>query len=1173
MRLRQERFFGTMSCEVLTPTEEIVMLRLAFFLLFLFCSVTVFAYDNGRVPVNTPESAKRMVDDLIATFGEQYPKGQEYLERLEVIAQRLRSNPRNNTETRQAFQEAQQELNALLREAALANPLLDFDNVLLIRRNTRRGFGFIALNAYTAADSPRGGMDNEIAILSDLRTTPKLTPIYRHPDSSPIRDLDLHFDGERLMFSAIERIDHEGNMVPRWAVYEIGVDGQNLKKLSPSHHDVDWFDSCYLPEENSIIVASTAGMQGLPCEDGGRNMANLYRIDLGAGNNPTVRQLTFEQDSDWHPTVMEDGRVLYLRWEYSDIPHYTSRILFAMQPDGRQQRAVWGSGSIFPTAYKNPRQIPGHPNRFIGVVSGHHTDGGGHAETGRLMILNTQYGSLYPFRYDPASKEWGPQGAHVNVFPRVFPKEATGCEQEIPGYGLDVVGNVYDNQGGMGTYRFAYPYPLNENYFLVSMKHVQRPTFGLYLVDRFDNITQILELPEDSLFFPTPLVSRQRPMVKPDMTDLNNMEGTMFVTDVYLGEGLKGVPRGTIKSLRLFAYHFGFRGSGGHESVGQNSSWDIKRILGTVPVEEDGSASFKVPANTPISIQALDAEGRAVQLMRSWTVSMPGEQQSCIGCHESPLDVTPTKRAAAAMRPPSEITPWFGPARSFGYEAEIQPMLEKNCVACHNDVNKAERRMLSFEAHHTGNWRTDTSYASLNPYTWRPGPEPDQAFLHPMDYHASVSELVQRLQKGHYGVELDRESWERIYTWIDLNVPYRGMWTNPQQESRRLELSELYANIDINPEEEYRQSLAAIQRAPVTKLSPEQLDAVVKRFAVTDSLAVRNFPFNTETAMKMQGRTAGTHTKLVVELGKEPEHTAKTGFPADTSIAWRPETNPRVGNAPRLALPLTPERIDLGGNRQISFVWIPAGEYIMGQRDGLPDERNRKIVRIEKPFWMAETEITNGQYGIFDPDHDTRYLPEEGKDHVVPGYIANHPDQPVSRITFQEAEAFCRWLSEKTGKTVRLPNETEWEWAARAGTETPFWYGDRDTDFSKYANLAGAEVRYTYTQWDGGCIIHYRRPFPENSIYPLRDARFTDKWFIVEYIKQYEPNPWGLYDIIGNVWEWTYPGSERPTENGKVIARGGSWKDRPQYISSSARVLYEPWQKVMNVGFRPIIVP
>jgi formylglycine-generating enzyme required for sulfatase activity len=747
----------------------------------------------------------------------------------------------------------------------------------------------------------------------------------------------------------------------------------------------------------------------------------------------------------------------------------------------------------------------------------------------------------------------------------VFPKEETGCVQEIPGYGREVVGNIYDNQGGAGTYRFVYPYPLNENYYLVSMKRIDKPTFGLYLVDRFDNMTQIIESPDDSYFFATPLVPRQRPPVKPESINPANMTGTMFVTDVYQGEGLKGVPRGIIKSLRIFAYHFGFRKSGGHDVVGENSSWDIKRILGTVPVEADGSASFNVPANTPIAIQALDAEGRAVQLMRSWTVSMPGEQQSCVGCHETPLDASPLKpNVAAAKRQPSEITPWYGPARSFGYEAEIQPMLEKNCVACHNDETKSARGMLSFEAHNTGNWRSDTSYSALNPYTWHPGPEPDLALLPPMDYHASVSELVQRLKRGHYGLQLDAEAWDRLYTWIDLNVPYRGNWINPTYEQRRVELSKLYANVDTNPEEEYRTSLAGVKKTEVKKLTPEQLDAAVKPFTITDNLTVSNFPFDAQKAVKLQREISDIQPKLVVNLGPVPP---QKGIPGDPSWAL-----PQVRKQVQEALPLPSAQIDLGQNRQITFVQIPAGQYVMGQLDGLPDERNRKVATIDKPFWIAETEITNGQYGIYDPEHDTRYLKEDGKDHTVPGYIANHPDQPVARITFQEAEVFCRWLSEKVGKTVKLPTESQWEWAARAGTETPFWYGDRNADFSKFANLSGDEVRFTRTQWESGSTLHIRRPYNENSIYPLRDNRFSDKWFVVDYVRQYEPNPWGLYDVIGNVWEWTYP-EPGSTQHGQVTARGGSWKDRPKFAGAAARVIYEPWQKVMNVGFRPIIVP
>jgi formylglycine-generating enzyme required for sulfatase activity len=1070
-------------------------------------------YDNGVVPVNTPESAKRMVDDLIKSFGDNYPKGAEYLAKIESLGEKLKQNP-NDTNLKTEF-------DAVLREAALANPLLDFDKILVVRRNTaKNNFGFIGLNAHTNEEIRRNGWDNEIAVLSDLRKEPKLTPIYKHPKGAPIRDLDLHYDGKRIMFSSI-------NEQNRFAIYEVGVDGQNLRELTPTGlNDVDWFDSCYLPEEGVFITASTAGMQGLPCENGGKPMVNLYRVNIGKKNDdntfapPKVRQLTFEQDSDWHPSVMNDGRVMYLRWEYSDIPHYMSRILFAMQPDGRNQRAIWGSGSYFPTAYKNPRVIPGHPSMVAGVVSGHHTVGGGIPEAGRLILIDPQIATKYPFRFDPKSKEWGKPLQHLSVFPRVYPKDVTGCVQEIPGYGRDVVGNVYDNQGGSAKYRFVYPYPLSENYFLVSMRADNRGAFDLYLVDRWDNMTKITNIPDNSIFHAIPLVPRERPPVRYDMTDSSKKEGTIFISDVYFGGGLKGVPRGKAKSLRIFAYHFGYRRSGGHESVGQNSSWDIKRIIGTVPIEEDGSAMFNVPANTPISIQVLDENGSAIQLMRSWTVCMPGEQQACIGCHETPLEVSPSKiNPLAGRNKPRDITPWRGAARSFGYQAEIQPTLNKNCVPCHNDETAITHNIPSFIAKKTGNWRSDTSYSALNPYVWRPGPEPDLDMLNPLEYHVSVSELVQRLSRGHYGVKFEGELKDRIFTWIDLNVPYRGMWDNKTYEPRRLELQKLYAGIDTNPEEEYRESLAnrsTKSEDELLLLKPDELTAIIKKYEVVDDF-------------------------------KSSKPVVKGSYSKDDVLD-----------------------LEISDGVKIKFVKVPAGEFVAGDLNGLPDERKRKLVKIEKSFWVAESELTNRQYSIYDSEHDTRYLNEDGKDHIVPGYIANHPDQPVARVSFDDAKKFCEWLSKKSGKKVKLPTESQWEWSARAGTETPFWYGDRDTDFTKFANLAGDEVRETRTQWENGSTVHQRRWYDEGQAYPLRDNRWKDKWFVVDFVKQYEPNGWGLYDVIGNVWEWTIPDSDN-IPRGKVSAKGGSWKDRPKFSGSSSRVIYESWQKVMNVGFRPII--
>ncbi|MDR3109789.1 MAG: SUMF1/EgtB/PvdO family nonheme iron enzyme, partial [Planctomycetaceae bacterium] len=138
---------------------------------------------------------------------------------------------------------------------------------------------------------------------------------------------------------------------------------------------------------------------------------------------------------------------------------------------------------------------------------------------------------------------------------------------------------------------------------------------------------------------------------------------------------------------------------------------------------------------------------------------------------------------------------------------------------------------------------------------------------------------------------------------------------------------------------------------------------------------------------------------------------------------------------------------------------------------------------------------------------------------------------------------------------------------ARAGTETPFYYGDYNADFSNFANLAGGEVRRTYTTWEHGSTIHERRWYAENSLFPLRDDRFSDKWIVGDYVKQYEPNQWRLYDMIGNVWEWTKAENENQAE-----ARGGSWKDRPKVTGASTRVYYNQWQKVINVGFRPVII-
>ncbi|MCF0233703.1 MAG: SUMF1/EgtB/PvdO family nonheme iron enzyme, partial [Thermoguttaceae bacterium] len=200
-----------------------------------------------------------------------------------------------------------------------------------------------------------------------------------------------------------------------------------------------------------------------------------------------------------------------------------------------------------------------------------------------------------------------------------------------------------------------------------------------------------------------------------------------------------------------------------------------------------------------------------------------------------------------------------------------------------------------------------------------------------------------------------------------------------------------------------------------------------------------------------------------------------------------------------------------------------------------------------------------------DASHDSRFIDQQWKDHVLPGYPANLPKQPVIRISWDEANAFCDWLSEKTGKKFRLPTEYEWEWAARAGAATPMWYGELDANFAEYENLADDKTKDFVVQGVNPQPI--ANP-PEWRAFIPRANGVNDGAMIATSVGSYKPNPWGLYDMLGNVSEWT--ASTYDADAGTKVARGGSWRDRPKWARCGVRREYESWQKVHNVGFRVV---
>ena len=229
-------------------------------------------------------------------------------------------------------------------------------------------------------------------------------------------------------------------------------------------------------------------------------------------------------------------------------------------------------------------------------------------------------------------------------------------------------------------------------------------------------------------------------------------------------------------------------------------------------------------------------------------------------------------------------------------------------------------------------------------------------------------------------------------------------------------------------------------------------------------------------------------------------------------------------------------------------------------------------VTIEKPFWMAATEITNEQYKLFDAQHDSRYINVLSMNTEQRGFPVNGPKQPAVRISFKRATEFCAWLSRVTGLRFSLPTEEQWEWAARAGTATPFHFGYLKTAFEQFANFADASLRVFYTEaLSRGAALRVGQ-----QDWMLRAAAVNDKQTVTAPAGIYYPNAWGLHDMHGNVAEWTrseyrdYATGKPIGEPGRKVVRGGSWIDRPHRATSGFRWAYPAWQPVYNVGIRVI---
>lgn len=370
-----------------------------------------------------------------------------------------------------------------------------------------------------------------------------------------------------------------------------------------------------------------------------------------------------------------------------------------------------------------------------------------------------------------------------------------------------------------------------------------------------------------------------------------------------------------------------------------------------------------------------------------------------------------------------------------------------------------------------------------------------------------------------------------LYNWIDFNAPYKGTFTAvPQngieQIKRRQELNDKYGCGGVDWQGEIKAYADYLAQQPKPEpVMPRREETKYKE------VKLKNWPFDADQAKAMQAREGETR-----------------------------------------------KEIELAPGVKMTFVRIPAGEFVMGNNNPASDYSPARKVKIKKPFWMAEIEVSNQQMHALCPEHNSRLIHQQWKDHVNGGYVAWRDEQPAIRVTWEKAMEYCRKLSEKTGLNVTLPTEEQWEWACRAGSGEAFWYGDMHADFAAYENMADSQLtKLAVSGIDPQPMSPKSFWFKYYSWHPKEKSVDDGSLLTVEGAK-YEANAWGLYDMHGNVEEWTrsdylpYAVNAKKAEpTGMKVVRGGSWIDHPKTATSYFRRAYLPWQTVYNVGFRVII--
>ena len=663
-------------------------------------------------------------------------------------------------------------LHLLKRRIALSNPLLG-DAPLLFCKRRPPNYSHLVMQYFGWRQQTGGGL----YVLDQPGWSTRVKALTG--DSLPpgnYLEPRLSYDARRVVFSYVDTrhndappssyaVNESGPDEAYFHLYELRLADGQVRQVTSGVYDDTMPE--YLP--NGDIVFCSTRRQGYSRCFGAQfsqrwHSYTLHRVHPdGSGLNC----LSYNDVSEWFPAIDNAGRVLFARWDYIDRDAVTHQNLWAMRPDGTNTSAVWGNAAPKPHCTFQVHAIPGS-DQLAFIASAHHSVTGG-----PLCLLDP--------RVDANSLE-----AVTRLTPGPFPEAES---RSIPEY--------YDA-----------PWPLSETDFLIAGSVVplrwegQPPqpdqALGLYLLDADGNRELLYRDPTIGCTTPIPLRPRPAPPVLPDLSVPDSELAELLVSDIY--QGLDGVARGAVKQLRVVQIFPKTTFVANQPLIGFAREENARAILGTVPVEPDGSARFLVPARKPVLLQALDADGCAVRTMRSLMHLQPGERTSCVGCHERPLSAGPNTVVQAMQREPSRLDPGEFGGRPFSYVEVVQPVLDQHCVSCHTgdaakaglDLTRAADRGFTKsywslcgdpEAFSGAKTCPSVAAAALVP---RFGMR-NRIEMSPVGgtYGALGSRLLKLLRVGHQGVQLSPSELRRLAVWIDLNAIFYGAY-DPEAQARQL---------------------------------------------------------------------------------------------------------------------------------------------------------------------------------------------------------------------------------------------------------------------------------------------------------------------------------------------------------------------------------------------------